>query len=346
MRIIAIDRLRGLAIILMVFFTLILLFCRNVPAILQHNVENALRFGDFVLPLFLFSSGMSLFFFAQKSKKKIPSNLQNPPNPPFVKGGLEHCSPSSLGGCGLLVPPFSKGGLGGIFLENFYTSNLLLKFLKRITLFWIIWIILSPFSAGQLFGMDELALSLFLSCITILVVRCKTVTIALVTLLPMVIYLVLYWTHHLPSFKGYLGGYAALPFYLPVMLGGVIAAKHRHQIPKLILPCAFLTVGLLFLVPPHKLIASPSFMMLSVLFSLIGFYGIQYCPCSPIETIGRNPLRYWILMWIFIISALLTYPNYLGALFAQNFTWPIATLLCFACMGILYLISKGMDWVK
>jgi hypothetical protein len=315
MRIVAIDKLRGIAIILMVFFTLILIFCPNVPDVLQHNIQNALRFGDFILPIFLFSSGMSLFFFAHKGTT-TQHNLS--------------CQTS----------PATAGRRYGVQSN----INIPLKFLKRITIFWCIWVVLSPFSASKLLGMDELALSLFLSCITIIIVRCKTLYLVLVATLPMLAYLALYWTNHLPIFNGYLGGYAVLPFYLPVMLAGVIAAKHITQIPRLILPCALLALGLLLVIPPYKLVGSPSFMMLSILFSLIGFYSIQYYPCQPIEYIGRNPLRYWILMWIFIISALVTYPNYLGALLAQSFTWPIASLICLGCMVLLYFISKGMDF--
>lgn len=44
----------------MFFFSVVGTLSRNLPAILEHNVPGKLRLGDFVLSLFLFSSGMSL----------------------------------------------------------------------------------------------------------------------------------------------------------------------------------------------------------------------------------------------------------------------------------------------
>lgn len=59
-RIPAIDLLRGLSICLMVFFTMNHRLSHDLPSYLQHNVPGTLRGGDFVLPLFLFTSGLSL----------------------------------------------------------------------------------------------------------------------------------------------------------------------------------------------------------------------------------------------------------------------------------------------
>src|SRR5512143_3645043 len=69
MRIEAIDRFRGLAIVLMVFFSLTLALSDSLPEAIRHNVPGSLHLGDFVLPMFLFASGMSLFFFVQKKGK-------------------------------------------------------------------------------------------------------------------------------------------------------------------------------------------------------------------------------------------------------------------------------------
>jgi hypothetical protein len=69
MRIKAIDCFRGLSIILMVFFSLILRL-GTLPDLLAHNEPGALHLGDFVLPMFLFASGMSLVFFAEKRRKE------------------------------------------------------------------------------------------------------------------------------------------------------------------------------------------------------------------------------------------------------------------------------------
>lgn len=54
------DMLRGVAVMGMFFYSLVGTFSRNLPALLEHNIAGKLLPGDFVLSLFLFSSGMSL----------------------------------------------------------------------------------------------------------------------------------------------------------------------------------------------------------------------------------------------------------------------------------------------
>lgn len=70
MRIREIDDFRGLSIVLMVFFTMILRLSDSLPDFLIHNVPNSLHLGDFVLPMFLFASGMSIVFYAKKRASK------------------------------------------------------------------------------------------------------------------------------------------------------------------------------------------------------------------------------------------------------------------------------------
>ena len=64
----SIDALRGLSIVLMIFFTTTLILSKDLPYILRHNARNSIHLGDFVLPLFLFSSGMSLSYYFNKHK--------------------------------------------------------------------------------------------------------------------------------------------------------------------------------------------------------------------------------------------------------------------------------------
>ncbi|MFH1394224.1 MAG: heparan-alpha-glucosaminide N-acetyltransferase domain-containing protein [Candidatus Micrarchaeota archaeon] len=65
-----IDAFRGFVIVLMVFFTLTQMLSSNLPDILKHNQDWELHFGDFVLPMFLFASGMSLVFYVRKHNAK------------------------------------------------------------------------------------------------------------------------------------------------------------------------------------------------------------------------------------------------------------------------------------
>lgn len=69
MRLHSIDAFRGLAIVLMVLYTLGIML-EAAGGVFTHNAEGSLHLGDFVLPMFLFASGMSLVFFHEKRKKK------------------------------------------------------------------------------------------------------------------------------------------------------------------------------------------------------------------------------------------------------------------------------------
>ena len=69
MRVPGIDTFRGFTIVTMVFYSLTALFSNDLPALFNHNKFDRLFIGDFVLPLFVFSSGMSMVFFDRKRKK-------------------------------------------------------------------------------------------------------------------------------------------------------------------------------------------------------------------------------------------------------------------------------------
>lgn len=69
-RLASIDFFRGITIIGMVFYTLLLRFSKELPYLLNHNIKNMFHPGDLILPMFLFASGMSLVFFVKKRKDK------------------------------------------------------------------------------------------------------------------------------------------------------------------------------------------------------------------------------------------------------------------------------------
>lgn len=54
------DLLRGIAVMGMFFFSLVLSMSDTLPSVLEHNVSGRLLPGDLVLSLFLFSSGVSI----------------------------------------------------------------------------------------------------------------------------------------------------------------------------------------------------------------------------------------------------------------------------------------------
>jgi len=176
MRIHSIDVFRGISILLMVFFTLILRLSDSLPDLIVHNVRESLHIGDFVLPMFLFASGISLVFFMKKRKDLETTILD-------------------------IVGRFGKFVMISLFI--------------------------SSFSAGELFGMDELMLSAVLFLPVVLLIRFSDKVLAGVGIGVFTLYFALQAFALLPDFAlHYLGGYPAAIFYLPVMLAGAIVGKN------------------------------------------------------------------------------------------------------------------------
>ncbi|MEW6749186.1 MAG: heparan-alpha-glucosaminide N-acetyltransferase domain-containing protein [Candidatus Micrarchaeota archaeon] len=301
MRISGIDLFRGLSILLMVFFTMVQIFSGSLPDILVHNKPHSLHLGDFVLPMFLFASGMSLVFFQKKRSAK--------------------------GKLGYSLDVFERAG--------------------KLTL---IWIFLSPISSGAFLGLDELMLSVILSVVCLAVVAMDWRLVAGLAFLPVIGYLGLYASGALPDFSGALSGgfgYWVLPFYLPVMLAGVLAGRSLHngrwsvRTTMLFWACSILTLALVFLVQPWKLDASPSFMGLSVMLSLVVFILVGERRNGLLEYLGRKPLRYWVLMFVLVLIPLSAYVLASGEIVEMGPLEAIAASL--ACCVIVYLGSRLMD---
>ena len=103
MRVAAIDCFRGLSIVLMVFFTMLLALSSNIPDFITHNLPNSIHIGDFVLPMFLFASGMSIVFFREKHIKK--GRLE------YVLDIIERAGKLAI--IWLFLSPFSAAGFMG-----------------------------------------------------------------------------------------------------------------------------------------------------------------------------------------------------------------------------------------
>ncbi|MFH1260486.1 MAG: heparan-alpha-glucosaminide N-acetyltransferase domain-containing protein [Candidatus Micrarchaeota archaeon] len=303
MRIREIDIFRGVTIVLMVFFSIICRLSRSLPDALIHNIPNSLHTGDLVLPMFLFASGMSIVFFAEKHGKR---------------GKKEY----------------------------------VLDIIERFGMLAGIAILLSVFSGGGFFEMDELMLSAILFLVSILLVGFSEIMIFAVMLLVFLIYFVLQNFSLLPDFSlHYLGGYRAAIFYLPVMLGGIVAAKRLGDIEKLILFATVCTILLFVVSPPYKMSVEPGFMALSVLVSLVVFYLVRqiqsnYPGIAYLEYLGRKPLRYWVLMFLVLIVPMAFYGIYTEEGLPLQFGWIEALILSFASLGLLYGVSKMIDFVE
>ncbi len=290
MRVRGIDRFRGLAIVLMVFFTLLYWFDSPLPDILVHNEPQSFHIGDIILPMFLFASGMSLVFFRRKREEK---------------------------------------GRMGYWLDVFERAGKLL----------MVWFFLSPFTAGFL-GMDEIMLSVLLFIPCAFLVRQPDDFVLAVAAAPIIAYLALAQMGMLPAFDDpYLGGYAAAPFYLPVMLAGILAGRRMDELPKLIAIAAIASLILLLFAPPYKLSASPSLMVISVAISLAIFGLVRHMDIRPLEYLGREPLRYWIMMLAILLIPLDLAVLASGSMKAPAADWPLA--VAFSSAGVLYLYAAS-----
>ena len=305
MRIGAIDAFRGVSIVLMVFFKLISRL-GHLPEVLRHNVSDTLHVGDFVLPMFLFASGMSLVFFHKKREKKEKTS--------YVLDIVEK--------------------IGKLVLISF---------------------LISPFSVGGILEMDEVMLNAVLFVPAVLLVALPEVVISAVALLTLISYFILLKSAMLPDFTAhYLGGYTAAVFYLPVMLGGVLTGKkisERKNVDALILTTVALSIVLVAVIPVDKMSATPSFMALSVVLSLLVYKLIEYAQKQTekclvwnyLEYLGKDPIRYWVLMFAILIAPISFYALYSGSGLPIGIEWKAAAIISIICIPVLYFISICVD---
>jgi predicted acyltransferase len=263
-RIHSIDTFRGIAIILMVFFTLMIKLSPEA-GFFDHNNYSEVHVGDFVLPLFLFASGMSLVFYVKKREGK--------PKTEYWMDNIERFG--KLFGIGML---------------------------------------LSIFSAGMMFGMDEVSLSAILFLLTILLMRFSNIFFLIISLVLAIVYFALFHLGYVNIFEhAYLGGYPAALFYFPVMLAGaalgkgIMNGKLKETAISLLIICAALSLVFIILFPIDKMRVSPSFMSISILISTILFISVHKffqrfkSRIPALEFLGQKPIKYWVLMFIFFL---------------------------------------------
>ncbi|MFH1685459.1 MAG: hypothetical protein ABH983_04080, partial [Candidatus Micrarchaeota archaeon] len=266
----------------------------SLPELIIHNVRESIHIGDFVLPMFLFASGISLVFFIKK-RKDLESKILD------------------------IVGRFGKFVMISLFI--------------------------SSFSAGELFGMDELMLSAVLFLPVVLLIRFSDKILAGIGIGIFALYFVLQSAMLLPDFTlHYLGGYSAAIFYLPVMLAGAIAGKNLDKLKEIFIISILISIVLLAIIPPYKMSVSPSFMALSVSVSLLLFILVQKTGNEALEYLGRKPIRYWILMFAVLIVPLDFYALSIGE-GRVSLWWFDGVLASLMAMVLLFVVSKAIDAV-
>lgn len=300
------DVLRGFIILGMVFFTVIYQIANDLPDVLTHNVAGQAHIGDFVLSLFIFASGISAAYFIEKRKNK--SKLQ------FALDMLERAA--------LLI--------GISFL-------------------------LSPVSSGHPFGMDEISLAAIMFIFSVAFFAIDSRLYALFSIILIIFYAFIVQNFGVAFFdKSNLGGYQGALFYLPVMLAGLAIGKQLVKgnigIVLRVAYAAFIIYAItLFFFPIDKLRVSPPFMFASVilgilLYILFDFLMQRYhVSFSFFNYLGKRPLRYWVLMWIFFMFPLALYYSIKGAYTLRIFEWQTAFLISIAILLALAILSFLLD---
>jgi predicted acyltransferase len=305
----SIDVFRGFAIIGMVFFTVTLRLSSDLPDILRHNVWGTVHLGDFILPMFLFASGLSLAYFLKKRENEK---------------------------------------------KNVFLQSILLRFGKLA----LVGISLSIFSAYGFLEMDEVMLSalLFVACVVFSKLNWKILIGIIFAINLSYIFLIHFGMTSI--FVGhYLGGYPAALYYLPVMLTGLVIGK---GIISNGLWCGsnqtvmwstfiFFLIFLIF-IPLNKMTATPSFVMLSILFSFIIFVlmaeiNSKIGSLKKLESIGRKPLRYWLMMYIVFLIPLWFYVEFSSKTLPLNIPWYIGIIISLGVLILLYFVSCFIEYI-
>ena len=303
----SIDAFRGLAIVSMVFFSLTLKLSQDLPEILRHNARGMIHLGDLVLPLFLFASGMSLAYFLKKN-------------------------------------------------ENVKENRFYSKVLGRVAKLAMVGIGLSYFSAFGFLQMDEVMLAaiLFIICLILSWLDWK-VSLGLVLAIDLSYLVLMHYGWDGVFQEYYLGGYLAAVYYLPIMLTGFLIGKGmlaeklwcRTNIVILafIILCFCIT---LVLYPMDKLAVTPSFMMFAILFSILIFTIIDIIirnlnGSKPLEYLGRKPLRYWLMMYLFFMIPLIIYAEINDIFLPLEINWMVGVGIALGFMFVIVIFSLIID---
>jgi hypothetical protein len=301
-----IDAFRGLAIIGMVFFTVTLRLSKNLPDLLRHNVWGSVHLGDFILPMFLFTSGLSLAFYLENKENK-----------------------------------------------KYFKRNVAIRFCKLA----LTGVSLSIFSAYGFLEMDEVMLSAILFIVCVALSRFNWITILVIIFFINLSYIPLIQFNYDTIFIGhYLGGYPAALYYLPIMLTGLLVGKGITskgiwcKNNKIIIAVIFFFFLLFLIITPlNKLTATPSFIMLSVLFSFFIFLIIEWIgsilhSLKRLEFIGRKPLRYWLMLYIIFLIPLWFYIELTEQTFPLNIEWYIGILISLGLLILFYILTHLIEY--
>jgi hypothetical protein len=156
----------------------------------------------------------------------------------------------------------------------------------------------------------------------------------------------------------YLGGYPAALYYLPLMLTGLFLGKgiiskgiwcKRNKIIIAIIFLFFIFFWIF--IPINKMAASPSFVMLSILFSflilsLINLIIGDKSYSNELKYLGRKPLRYWLMMYVIFIIPVEIFNQFSGQFILFQLPWFISVITSLGLTILFWAISHIIDYFR
>ncbi|MEK6981434.1 MAG: heparan-alpha-glucosaminide N-acetyltransferase domain-containing protein [Candidatus Micrarchaeota archaeon] len=310
-RIKSIDIFRGLAIILMIFFTL-LIRLSITPDFLSHNVKGILHFGDFVLPMFLFASGLSLPFFVKKRKEKGTKEM--------ILDIIEKLGKLTL--ISVIITPFSAGGV--LYMDEmmlntilFLPALLLTEQDEKLVLGLSVFILFSYFLLFpymQTF-FDQYYLGGYQGAIFYLPVMLGGVVVGKRII-------------KRRGFTDILLVYATLNVALLLM---IFPDKMKGS-------PSFMTLSIVASLISLYVISEINSRINSNIQVQKIFNFLEYC--------GRKPLRFWILLFLVFVIPLTFYVALKTNTFPLGINWKIGVLFSTFAIICLYFVSKLIDKIE
>jgi len=305
-----IDAFRGIAIIGMIFFSLTLKLSTNLPELLKHNVRGSVHLGDFILPMFLFASGLSLAYFLHKREKVKQNIFLYDVSKRFVQLALVGISLSFFSAYGFLemdeVMLSALLFIGCIALHKF-NWKVIICIIFLINLSYIALILLDQtniFYSHYLGGYPAALYYFPLMLVGLLIgkgiissgVWCKRnkITIALIF-----VFFLIFW------------------IFIPIN--------------KLTASASFIMLSILI-----------SF----IIFVLIDMMVENILSLEKLEKIGRKPLRYWLMMYIIFIIPLRFYIELSTQILPLNITWYLGIFCTIVFIILLLILSNIIDLIK
>ena len=303
-----IDEFRGLTIIGMVFFTITLRLSSDLPEILRHNVWGSLHVGDFILPMFLFSSGLSLAYYIQKREKEGKTILLKSVSTRFGK----------LAFVGIFLSFFSAYG----FLEMDEVMLSAILFVACIVLYkldWrihlgIIFVTNCSYFGLLYFQVTDIFIGHYLGGYPAALYYLPVMLVGL--MIGKAIILKKLWCEQNA---------------ITVLLIGVFFVIFWGFIPinKMTATPSFIMFSILF-----------SFLV----FALIERMARKIQSMQELEYLGRKPIRYWILMYIVFIIPLWFYIEVSELTLPLSLQWPFGILISLGLMVLFWAVSHLIDY--